>query len=149
MTIDEVFDEYPVMYVLAQALDLAREAAVEEYGDVTDRERGHDETNNFYYLVNEKVVNDTMNRLQDKLCDPAWSIIRENDDFDEIRTEMAASDTWADDAAHAIRLVCLYGACLRMNQKMMEAAEFSAHQLLNARAKEATKIAEGEHYLQQ
>lgn len=142
MKIENVFDEYPVMYVLAQALDAARAAAVAEAGGVTDRDDFHDETNDYFFLINEKIVNDALNRLQDRLCDPAWRILRDCDDLDAIRREMVDAEPWARDANHAVRLICLYGACLKQNRKMAKEANLSAHEILDIRAKEAAFLAQ-------
>jgi hypothetical protein len=142
MEIEDVFEEYPVMYILTQTLDAARAAAIVEVGGVTDPDDYHDETNDYFFLINEKIVNDALNRLQDRLCDPAWRILRDCDDLDAIRREMVDAEPWARDANHAIRLICLYGACLRQNRKMAKEANLSAHELLNIRAKEAAFLAQ-------
>jgi len=141
MKIEQVFEEYPVMYALAHALEVARAAEIEQWGGVSDREDGHDETNDYFFLINEKVVNDTLDMLQNRLCEPAWRIIRDCDDYHGIRLELGDSDAWANDAEHAIKLVCLYGACLRMNKKLVEEAHLSAHELISIRAKEAAFLA--------
>lgn len=142
MTIQRVFEDYPVMYILAHALEMARAAAIKQWGGISDREDGHDESNDYFFLINDQGVNDTLIRLQDRLCDPAWSIIRDCADFDQIRAEMADSEPWPNDASHTIRLVCLYGACLRMNRKMFEEASLSAHELMRIRAEDAAILSE-------
>ncbi len=112
MKLEQILEEYPVLLTIAEALEQARLDAVKANGGVAnDRYGFSDETNNYFHLVNEDKVNTVLLASQEALCEPAWKIRTQYEDYGKVCDEMGASDAWPRDPDHLARLVCLYMAC--------------------------------------